>query len=411
MEKKSHLLILLTAFAVNGVLAQSKINNFYTTLKGSDEIGTANTTNPNHENDFKNDVVKNKDYCFANAKKYKNDFDGDNTDSVESMDDNKENRLFDEITMKFNDEDIIAMQESQAGNRSTCFEKIRDNTESSLVRPLLMIEGYEEGPKLLPVKAKISAFIEQKKKEGVLTTASVYINNTNSSNHIEINPEEYYSPASVLKVAVLLQYLKKADDDPTYLQKKIFFKEKHESVYNPTITNKTITTGQSYTIDELLEYLIKYSDNEAYWLLNDQLQHGEFQSLCSELGIPVLVDQIKRDNNEHYFVTSVNSTSRFFRVLFNGTLVNHKLSDYALNLLLKSEFTDGLVRGIDKNVKVAHKFGERYEAGVTQLHEFGIVYLKKEPYIIGVMTKGEDKAQLADVIAGISKITFDELNK
>ena len=57
---------------------------------------------------------------------------------------------------------------------------------------------------------------------------------------------------------------------------------------------------------------------------------------------------------------------------------------------------------------MVHKFGERIFGSKAQLHEFGIVFYKKNPYLIGVMTKGNSLTQLSTILGDISKIAFDE---
>ena len=59
---------------------------------------------------------------------------------------------------------------------------------------------------------------------------------------------------------------------------------------------------------------------------------------------------------------------------------------------------------------MAHKFGERIIGNKIQFHEFGIVYIKNNPYLIGVMTKGASLKQLIEIVAEISRITYLEYN-
>jgi len=50
------------------------------------------------------------------------------------------------------------------------------------------------------------------------------------------------------------------------------------------------------------------------------------------------------------------------------------------------------------------------ESGVRQLHEFGIVYHPRGPYLLGVMTKGHEFARLAAVIREISGAVYTEVS-
>ena len=273
---------------------------------------------------------------------------------------------------------------------------------------MLLIENSNEGEVLIPIKLKIIEYLKQKKQEGVITVASVYLKTFNyTSNHIEINPDELYDPASLMKIPMLILYLSRAENNPYLLDKKIYFSKRIESLYEATIKNKTITEGKSYSIKDLLFYMIVYSDNEAFWLLAKNVNNNDFIQLCQDFDIPLKGDSLVREDNQMNFIATVNSVSRFFRVLYNATYLGRNFSCYALNLLVQSDYKDGILKGVDPKIKVAHKFGERQDGGVSQLHEFGIVYLKDRNYLLGVMTKGKDIKQLAEVISNISKITFE----
>ena len=91
------------------------------------------------------------------------------------------------------------------------------------------------------------------------------------------------------------------------------------------------------------------------------------------------------------------------------------MSEKALKILNNAILENSrLVAGLPSDVKISHKFGEREakENGVTiqQLHDCGIVYYPKYPYLICIMTKGKDFNKLSGVIADISKIVYGEVS-
>ena len=61
---------------------------------------------------------------------------------------------------------------------------------------------------LTPTKNKINSFLEQKNREDAFTSASVYLNDLSTGAQIDINPDELYDPASIMKVPCLIIYLK-----------------------------------------------------------------------------------------------------------------------------------------------------------------------------------------------------------
>lgn len=101
-------------------------------------------------------------------------------------------------------------------------------------------------------------------------------------------------------------------------------------------------------------------------------------------------------------------------MLYNSTYLPRESSQEILTFLSHSSFTAGLVAGVPDTTTVAHKFGERaIDPGqnISQLHDCGIVYVPRQPYILCVMTQGYDYDELAKVIAEVSRRTYDAVTK
>jgi beta-lactamase class A len=110
---------------------------------------------------------------------------------------------------------------------------------------------------------------------------------------------------------------------------------------------------------------------------------------------------------------TVHGYSGLFRILYNASYLNRDMSEKALKLLSLQDFPQGIVAGVPKGVVVSSKYGETAEGPsekFKQLHEFGIVYHPKHRYIIGVMTRGNDFSLMAQVIQGVSKIVYNEVD-
>ena len=86
-----------------------------------------------------------------------------------------------------------------------------------------------------------------------------------------------------------------------------------------------------------------------------------------------------------------------------------------METLVNVDFRDGLVAGVPGNIEVAHKFGEReVDSQQTQLHDCGIVYYPKRPYLLCVMTRGQhtddgavDEQKLQAIIKEVSTIVYN----
>lgn len=109
---------------------------------------------------------------------------------------------------------------------------------------------------------------------------------------------------------------------------------------------------------------------------------------------------------------SVREYSSMFRLLFNATYLSKDKSNQLLGMMSKSNYTGGLVTGVPATVKVAHKFGERaFDNSTTrQLHDCGIVYLPGSPYLLCVMTRGNDFNEPKTVISDVSGIVYSKMS-
>lgn len=202
----------------------------------------------------------------------------------------------------------------------------------------------------------------------------------------------------------MMSVLKTAEDDPTFLKKELPHKGPDENEGKLIQSNQHMKIGASYTIEELVVWMIKYSDNNAKSLLLDSFNINILEEIFKEVGVEE--PTIERTDN---FIT-VKNYAGFFRILFNASLLNKTSSEKALLILSDLEFKDGLVAGVPGNITVAHKFGERTLSGSIQLHDCGIIYYPKQPYLLCVMTRGKDVSALIKVIADISKLVYQEVD-
>ncbi len=288
--------------------------------------------------------------------------------------------------------------------------------EWELTNPAL---NYEYGQSIMDNKevnleGYLGEYIQQKKYNNEINHVSVYYRNLNNGNRFGINEKEMFSPASLMKLPLLLVYLKKIEKDPKLWDEKIVYvKDASEENYKQNVEpEETLINGQAYTVRELLTHMIKYSDNKASVLLEKNIHLEDYQRAFTEnnLVFPPIIDG-KFDNN-----LKVIDYARFFRILFNASYVNKELSNYALQLLTQIDFKNWLVAEVDKNITIAHKFGERGIIGrdgveQKQLHDCGIIYYPQHPYVLCVMTRGYELKTLENIVSDISKKVYQEVKR
>ncbi len=266
-------------------------------------------------------------------------------------------------------------------------------------KPILLIETLSPAEELAKLNNSLNEIINESKHNGKIQSASVYLKDMDNDNWIEVNDTEGYYPGSLMKLAVLICYLKKSEEHPEILNKLLSL-EKNSIVPGQSYKDEVIKAGVQYKVSDLFYQMVVRSDNFATLLLNEELDINELNNLFSVLGLK------KMDMHNIYYTITAKDYSKFMRVLYNATYLNTNNSQYALSLLTNSTFNKGLTRNLPSSTMVAHKFGENVSGKIRELHESGIVYTGTRTYLLTVMTKGERVSDLADVISDISTQTY-----
>jgi beta-lactamase class A len=284
------------------------------------------------------------------------------------------------------------------------------------VNPLLGCESSRdagENIELKPLESRIRKVIDEQKERKWVSNESVYVRRLNSGKWFSINPALLYYPASLMKVPVLIAVLKQAEANPHLLDVKISFSGKTELSNVPQYfaPSRKLEAGKSYTIDELLNRMIVYSDNDALALVVEYVGEPLISRTFETLG---LLDPFAEGLGDNEYSMTVDQYSLFLRVLYNGSYLNDEMSERALDLLTKIEFRQGLVEGVPLGIPVAHKFGEHAWEKTFQgkeLHDCGIIYYPGHPYLLCIMTRGDSFEYLDDTIKETTHAVYEELDR
>lgn len=287
---------------------------------------------------------------------------------------------------------------------------VSSSTDDTLTDPLISVSvgGPNPAPEYAALYQQVSSYITAQENNG-LTIASVSFRDINEADGFNINPSQLYDPASLTKVPLAMAYYSLAENDPTVLDQMIMYSGTDDLDANEQVKSSVqLTAGESYTVEALIEHMIRYSDNNAEDMLANHLaainQLAMLSTLYNDLGVQ------PNPNNPDYATTQ--SYSLFLRVLYNATYLNRDYSTQLLKLLSESDFTEGIESGVPNGVLVAQKFGDARipdEQGVqvgAELQDCGIVYYPDHPYVLCVMTKGQSISLLEQTISGISQIVY-----
>lgn len=289
--------------------------------------------------------------------------------------------------------------------RSTNSDRIHLNPSYSYINPLLECDSAVENfGSFQRVEGKLEEYIDSEVRKGHISATSVYLRDLNNGPWVGINEKDEFSPASLIKVPLLIAYLKQAEENPSLLEIPLTINNIDAYKDQNLIPSTLLGLGQQYKTIDLLRQMIVYSDNVAYEALNANFSGPDLIGTYQDFGIDISKGLSDPSGN----ILSVKDYASFFRILFNASYLSEKNSELALEILTQSKYEDGLRAGVPSNIAIAHKFGERRYllTSETQLHDCGIVYLPENPYLLCVMTKGTDFNLLTSVIAEISRIVY-----
>ena len=290
--------------------------------------------------------------------------------------------------------------------------RIKDQ-QYPLINPLLAC-GYNDAAKdegFNGMRGKIDKIINDEKSSGNIDDVGVYFRDLDSGKWTGVNEDNNFSPASLIKVQLMIAYYKLAESDKELLTKK--YKYTDIPNYNQAETyysKNNFTNGKYYAVDDLIRSMIINSDNNAYSVLYDGMDRKTLDATYADLQL-----SIPKDMNIIDFESS-KSYSIVLRLLYNATYLNKEMSNKALALLSDIKFRKGIASALPGTTVIADKFGERAfdkadgkngKTNIKELHDCGIVYYPSHPYLLCVMTKGKDFVKLEEVIHKVSQAAYE----
>jgi beta-lactamase class A len=261
------------------------------------------------------------------------------------------------------------------------------------------------------LKKELDKYISSKKEIGEITDVSIYYRDLSDGPTLGINEYAQFSPASLLKLPLLLTYYNLENRQSGLFDRKLTPHNIKNNLLQTIPPEKSIQEDNTYSIREILKYMIKYSDNKAYYILLQYL-HEIFPQ--TDLLKETFVDLgIVDPRNLLDDTISVKSYASIFIQLYYSSYFNkNETSEEVLKLLSDISWSEGINKGVPSEIVIAHKFGERvnFDGEIKQLHDCGIVYYPGNPYLLCVMSRGKDMQKLTSLIGEISKMVYNEVD-
>lgn len=278
------------------------------------------------------------------------------------------------------------------------------DSKLNLLNPQLAAEPGLAFDELRPFEYKVKKLIAESRKARLVSDVAVYFRDMENGPVFGLDANTMYTPASLMKVPLMMAVLKEAESNPALLSHKL--RNDQPEMARSDFNTHALTRGAEYTVDELVRAMIASSDNDAVVMLRTVVADAPLNEVFRDFGL--IIPEVRSAEDS----MSVREYAAFFRILYNASYLNKAMSQKALEYLAASEFKQALADGVPPGVIVAHKFGERSfdDKKTKQLHDCGIVYHPAKPYVLCVMTRGDDFDKLASVIKNVSAMVYKEVD-
>ena len=207
------------------------------------------------------------------------------------------------------------------------------------------------------------------------SSVSVCIIDASNGNYCHVNSDKALVSASMIKLAVLCEYMHAVDNGQLDPADRVALK--NMNVVGGTGLIQT-ERHASYTYDELCRYMIMYSDNTATNVLINKLGQDAINERVQTLGCKntSLNRQLMALNtNTENWISARDAATILYKIK-NGTAASSAMCAKALEYLSKQTDNEGMAEGISSGA-FAHKTGSLR----SMRHDGGIV-LGKHPYVI-----------------------------
>lgn len=207
------------------------------------------------------------------------------------------------------------------------------------------------------------------------SSVSVCIIDASNGNYCHVNSDKALVSASMIKLAVLCEYMHAVDNGQLDPADRVALK--NMNVVGGTGLIQT-ERHASYTYDELCRYMIMYSDNTATNVLINKLGQDAINERVQALGrknTSLNRQLMALNTNTENWISARDAATILYKIK-NGTAASSAMCAKALEYLSKQTDNEGMAEGISSGA-FAHKTGSLR----SMRHDGGIV-LGKHPYVI-----------------------------
>lgn len=243
-----------------------------------------------------------------------------------------------------------------------------------------------------------------------------------SGESLLIHADVMMHAASLMKVPVMIEVFRRAEQGQFQLDEKILVKNEFKSIVDGSLYSLTVTDDsdddiyqyieKELSIRELVHRMITMSSNLATNILIELVDAQNVMRSLEELGVYNMrvlrgVEDIKAYEKGLNNQTDALSMMQVMLSIVEGSACSEEDCEEMIEILSQQKFRAKIPAGIPDGIRLANKTGS-----ITRIdHDAAIVFPEgRRPYVLVVLTRGiENREDAERLIAGLSKIIFQRV--
>jgi beta-lactamase class A len=237
---------------------------------------------------------------------------------------------------------------------------------------------------------------------GIDGVMGIVVEDLKGDHRFTVNADAPFAQASAIKVPILMEVLKQAEEGQLDLDKKLWVEKKYQ-VAGSGILGELGDRSTQMSVADLCVLMIVLSDNSATNMLIDLVGLEKVNQTmdtldCEETKLRRRMMDTAASARGEENVSTPAEAAKLLRLLYEGKFVSREVSDKALAILRKEKPGD-VKAALPAGVPAAFKAGSI--PGVAT--EWAIVELENRPYIVVVMGAYANGDELKTAIQEVSK--------
>lgn len=277
----------------------------------------------------------------------------------------------------------------------------KQNVDVLTLQPPDVVEGGQDSHPDAALAAAVQKAVDP--SNGV---TGIYVKNLKTGASAATNEDRVFPTASLFKVPILIELLRQESLGMVNMNTPILLQQKYWADGSGVLQAQI---GHTFTVEQLVNYMISVSDNTAALALLDLVGTDNVNLTLQANGLQVTRLRIGWPTEDWGGPAGENTTTpremgMLFEELATGKILNRKETQEAIQFLSQKQQASWLPDLLPAGTRVAHKTGELTDVR----HDAGVVYAPHGAFVAVVLTEDiDDYNKAADTISAVARDAYD----